>query len=166
MEAILEAEQANGNDRQTRWLRDDEDSGRFQLKSPERVHHIYECDGGELCEAARAEANAQLANVIALGACKDGQFTWEDETVGRTMTAVLVENLAKDPLMPLEKLMRTISIETYQNIEKMHRDWEDYKKRAPTDAARQAVQQDFSKEWQDPQLAGHYKLDMSVPFLM
>ncbi|KAF7978214.1 hypothetical protein HWV62_1202 [Athelia sp. TMB] len=140
MAAILEGGQANEGERQVRWLRD-EDGDQLHYLSPERTEHPVLCDGGKLCEAALAAADARFANVIALGACKDGQFTWEDETVGRTMTAVL-PNTNPD-------LLR--SEETYKNIDKMHRDWEEYKKRAPTDAAAQAVQQDFSEEWQDPQ---------------
>ncbi|KAF7976674.1 hypothetical protein HWV62_6025 [Athelia sp. TMB] len=158
MSSILEAASVEGQERDTRWLRD-EDRERTQCMSPERAEPRPVCDGGKLCEAARAAADARLANVVALGASQDGQFTWEDQEVGRTMTAVLVENLATNPLMPLEELMRIVSNETYQNIQKMHHDWEEFKKRSPTDAAAQAVQQDFSKEWQDPQ-------DMSMPFLM
>ncbi|KZP14201.1 hypothetical protein FIBSPDRAFT_1048961 [Athelia psychrophila] len=152
-------------ERQVRWLTDDNDKDTMRATSPERYSgsRSVVCDGGMLCEAARAAANTHLANVIALGACKDGQTTWEDQDAGKTMTAVLVEHLANNPLMPLEDLMRAISEETYNNINKMHRDWEAYKKRAPTDAASQP---DFSKEWQDPQLAGHWKLDLSMPFLM
>ncbi|KAF7973461.1 hypothetical protein HWV62_15050 [Athelia sp. TMB] len=131
---ILKAASVEGEERDTRWLRDEERE-RMQSISPERAEPPPVCEGGKLCEAARAAAE------------------------------VLVETLANNPLMPLEELVRIVSDETHKNM-KMHQDWEELKKRSPTDAAAQAVEQDFSQESQDVQLASHWKLDMSMPFLM
>lgn len=62
IEAVTEESQVGGVERQVPWLDDDDQDG-MRAISPERYTHPVVCDGGKMCEAARA-AHTHLANVV------------------------------------------------------------------------------------------------------
>ncbi|KAF7978215.1 hypothetical protein HWV62_1204 [Athelia sp. TMB] len=128
---------------------------------------VLKCDGFDMCNQ---ESMTEMANVISLGACKDGQETWEAEC-GKSMTLTLVEKLEHDPHPCLKILMREISESTYETINRMHSMWMECKKAMSANGGAQsedsyACGRDPLKEWQDPQLASHKKLDMDLPFTL
>jgi hypothetical protein len=137
---------------------------------------VVQCDGFQLCE----DTDSEVANVIALGACKDAQVAWEDN--GESLTSVLIDILKKDPHPCLKDLMHGVSYRTYDTVCRLHEAWKKWKEARQMEYSTQGnnhlsgedAKRTFDvierenplKGFQDPQLASHTKLDMDSPFTL
>ncbi|KAL0953665.1 hypothetical protein HGRIS_004864 [Hohenbuehelia grisea] len=113
-------------------------------------------------------SDPNVAEVISLSACEDGQFCWEDDD-GSSMTKVLIEILNQDPHPKLNHLMTFISHRLHKAAVRMHfmarehtrlvRKWE--VKHNKSLYRRRTIETHMRNDFQDPQLGSRSPLDMN-----
>ncbi|KAF9496482.1 peptidase C14 [Pleurotus eryngii] len=150
---------------------------------PSNMSPILRCDSpiGQFCtgdcreQKGDAQDEAMLANVISIGACTDGQSTWEAED-GDSMTSALIEILGQDPNPSYQKLMVLLSHKLHDLSMKVHSSSKQWKTDVKTWRAKQEAKgRVFSRSasdgmtletqnFQDPQLSSHKPLDMNDTF--
>ncbi|KAF8903597.1 peptidase C14, caspase domain-containing protein [Mucidula mucida] len=120
---------------------------------------LFPCDGW--CTTTPDGAAHEMAQVISLGSCKDGQISWED--CGKSMTTALVQILKENPNPSLKDLMLRVSHELHKSAINVHDGAKKYKKNMKEYRRRggkqPAVPTDMDN-FQDPQLSSHQPLNL------
>lgn len=94
---------------------------------------VWPCDG--LCppdylslDAAFSPDGDDTPLVLAFGACKDDQVSWEGAD-GSSMSTALFDILSATPNPTLTELMSRLSMRMHSSALKRHWEWRDYKRR-------------------------------------
>ncbi|KIY68186.1 hypothetical protein CYLTODRAFT_374758 [Cylindrobasidium torrendii FP15055 ss-10] len=139
--------------------------GWCQHNVPRATSHQPHCSA--LGGPARRDTDTPL--VLAFGACKDDQISWEDAS-GASMSSALVSILSSSPNPTLTELMGNVSREMHRRALDLHirgkkykKEWKLYKRRGGKrkNAAAAVVEID---NFQDPQLSSLRPLDMGQRF--
>ncbi|KAJ7852831.1 peptidase C14, caspase domain-containing protein [Mycena olivaceomarginata] len=118
--------------------------------------------GGDMPLSGRKDAEAQLADVLSLGSCKDSELSWENEE-GIGMTQALVQVLKKDPHPTLRDLITKISHTLHGLARERHLRAKAWKKYRDAHAIKSSDFGSFDTEtFQHPQIASHKPLDMDT----
>lgn len=89
---------------------------------------MYPCDGWCEGRQTRLQSSAEAGVfVLAFGACKDDQESWEDAD-GSSMSTALVDILSAKPNVKLSDLMSRLSVKMHSSAVSRHRKGKDYKR--------------------------------------
>ncbi|KIY68181.1 hypothetical protein CYLTODRAFT_489998 [Cylindrobasidium torrendii FP15055 ss-10] len=136
---------------------------------------LWACDG--LCDPDHFSLDGlgalrtdETPLVLAFGACKDDQQSWEDAD-GSSMSTALVDILSGNPNPTLSELMSLLSVRMHSHALKRHLEWKDYKQRwkaylskgGKRKSVKSTQPQDIDN-FQDPQLSSIRPLDMQQRF--